>query len=185
MYVILSQKIDTESSYEDELYKVYHYPARYKNALHEGDQFIYYQGNRYVKAHRYYFGTGTVGKIRTDDNENYYAELNDCYRFENIVPIYYDEVAGSYIEQLGYEGLREKPPWQSSVRPLSEKAFEYIIENAGGITPVIKQKSESELKDELKAAVRSFYRDEDEEAIHEIFEVAGELIKFVEKKKGY
>lgn len=63
MPVILSQKVDSESSYADELFSLYHYPARYKNQLHEGDTFVYYQGNRYDKSRRYYFGTGTVGKI--------------------------------------------------------------------------------------------------------------------------
>ena len=40
MYVILSQKIDTVSSYGDELFKLYHYPSRYKNLLNTGDIFI-------------------------------------------------------------------------------------------------------------------------------------------------
>lgn len=35
MLVILSQKVDSESSYADELFNSYHYPARYKNQLHE------------------------------------------------------------------------------------------------------------------------------------------------------
>ena len=37
MLVILSQKVDSESSYTDELFNSYHYPARYKNQLHKGD----------------------------------------------------------------------------------------------------------------------------------------------------
>ena len=40
MLVILSQKVDSESSYADELFNSYHYPARYKNQLHKGDIFI-------------------------------------------------------------------------------------------------------------------------------------------------
>ena len=36
MLVILSQKVDSESSYTDELFNSYHYPARYKNQLHNG-----------------------------------------------------------------------------------------------------------------------------------------------------
>ena len=51
MLVILSQKVDSESSYADELFNSYHYPARYKNQLRKGDIFIYYQGNRYDNAH--------------------------------------------------------------------------------------------------------------------------------------
>ena len=41
MLVILSQKVDSESSYADELFNSYHYPARYKNQLHEGDTVSY------------------------------------------------------------------------------------------------------------------------------------------------
>lgn len=37
MIVILSQRIDIQSEYEDELFKTYHYPSRYRNQLHEGD----------------------------------------------------------------------------------------------------------------------------------------------------
>jgi hypothetical protein len=55
MYVILSQRIDFDSSYADELFNSYHYPCKYKNQLHKGDIFIYYQGNRYDKSQRYYF----------------------------------------------------------------------------------------------------------------------------------
>ena len=82
MLVILSQKIDTESEYADDLFNTYHYPARYKNQLHKGDVFIYYQGNRYSKDHRYYFGGGTVGEVLSADGENYYAKLIDCQLFE-------------------------------------------------------------------------------------------------------
>ena len=64
MLVILSQKVDSESSYADELFNSYHYPARYKNQLHEGDIFIYYQGNRYDKSQRYYFGVALLAKFR-------------------------------------------------------------------------------------------------------------------------
>lgn len=104
MLVILSQKVDTVSSYSDELFNSYHYPAKYRNQLHEGDIFIYYQGNRYDKSHRYYFGIGTVGEILTTDGENYYAKLLRCQQFEKKVPIYLPD--GGYIEQLGYETVR-------------------------------------------------------------------------------
>lgn len=127
MLVILSQKVDSESSYTDELFNSYHYPARYKNQLHKGDVFIYYQGNRYDKSQRYYFGVGSVGEIQTTDGENYYAKLLDCQQFERKVPIYLPD--GGYIEQLGFETVRKSlnPPWQSSIRPLSQEAYDYIL----------------------------------------------------------
>ena len=61
MLVVLSQRIDFESGYADELFKTYHYPSL-RNQLHEGDKFIYYQGNRYDRKQRYYFGTGVVSR---------------------------------------------------------------------------------------------------------------------------
>ena len=53
MIIILSQKIDTESAYTgDEVFRTYHYPGRYRNQIHTGDVFVYYQGNRYDKSLR-------------------------------------------------------------------------------------------------------------------------------------
>lgn len=172
MLVILSQKVDTASSYSDELFNSYHYPAKYRNQLHEGDIFIYYQGNRHDKSHRYYFGIGTVGEILTTDGENYYAKLLHCQQFEKKVPIYLPD--GGYIEQLGYETVRNSinPPWQSSIRPLSQKAFDYIL-NAAGIQNV-PQKAESidVLKEKLRAAVRDYFVEKNDAAIHQIESIA-------------
>lgn len=100
MLVILSQKVDSESTYAYGLFNSFHYPARYKNQLHKGDVFIYYQGNRFDQSQRYYFGVGTIGEILTADGTNYYAKLLDCQKFEKKVPIYLND--GGYIEQLGY-----------------------------------------------------------------------------------
>ena len=177
MFVILSQKVDSESSYADELFNSYHYPAKYKNQLHKGDIFIYYQGNRYEKSQRYYFGVGTVGEILTADGENYYAKLLDCQRFERKVPIYLPD--GGYIEQLGFETVRKSinPPWQSSIRPLSQDAYDYIL-NAAGIQAPPKaadHDSVDVLKDKLKLAVRDFYVEGDSSAIHRIESIASAI----------
>lgn len=177
MLVILSQKVDSESLYADKLFGSYHYPARYKNQLHEGDTFVYYQGNRYDKSQRYYFGTGTVGKIFTADGENYYAELVSCQRFEKKIPIYLAD--GGYIEQLGYESVRNSinPPWQSSIRPLSQEAYDYIL-NAAGIQVTPKTESNESvdvLKDKLKLAVKEFYVEGDPSAIYRIEKIAATI----------
>lgn len=184
MLVILSQKIDSESSSSDELFNTYHYPSRYRNQLHEGDTFIYYQGNPFSKEQRYYFGVGTVGTIMSTDGENYYAKLINCQRFEKDVPICL--LDGGYVEQLGYETVRNSPvpPWQSSVRPLSQQAFDYIIGVAVLQQEPEKIPSVDELKEKLKNSVRRFYRDDDPNAILEIESIASaiaQVLNIVEK----
>lgn len=184
MLIILSQKIDTESAYSDELFDTYHYPARYKNQIHEGDTFVYYQGNRYAQEQRYYFGVGRIGKIRTEDGENYYAALLKVKRFKNKVPIYLSE--GHYIEELGYETVRKslRPPWQSSVRPLSQSAFDCIISRAEALLDVKKEETVEELKEKLKDAIRHFYQGNDP-AIREIVDIASGIRgKLFPEEKG-
>ena len=175
MLVILSQKVDTASSYSDELFNSYHYPAKYRNQLHEGDIFIYYQGNRHDKSHRYYFGIGTVGEILTTDGENYYAKLLNCQQFEKKVPIYLPD--GGYIEQLGYETVRNSinPPWQSSIRPLSQKAFDYILNTAGIQNVPPKAESIDMLKEKLRNAVRDYFVEKNAAAIHHIESIAAAI----------
>lgn len=170
MIIILSQKIDTDSAYAgDEVFKTYHYPARYRNQIHEGDNFVYYQGNRYDKSQRYYFGTGKIGKISHEDEENYYAELLNVMRFKKKVPIYLPD--GGYVEQLGYETVRKSinPPWQSSIRPLSQEAYEYILSKAGG-----KEMIES-CNTDLKKAIQRYYIEKDKDAILQILKIANQL----------
>lgn len=177
MLVILSQKIDSDSSYADELFNSYHYPSRYRNQLHKGDVFIYYQGNRYDKSQRYYFGIGTIGEIRTADGENYYAKLLDCRRFEKNVPIYLPD--GGYIEQLGFSTVRSRlnPPWQSSIRPLSQEAFDYILNAAGNqtIPDITATVSVEDLKERLRSHIRSYFVEDDASAIHRIESVAAAI----------
>ncbi len=175
MLIILSQKIDTASPYSDEPFNSYHYPKKYRNQIHEGDIFVYYQGDRFEREHRYYFGIGTVGEILTTDGENYYAKLLNCQKFENKVPIYLPD--GGYIEQLGYDTVRNSitPPWQSSIRPLSQEAFDYILNAAGVQTAPQKAESISSLQDKLKNAVRDYFVGENLAAIHRIESIAAAI----------
>ena len=185
MLVVLSQKVDSASSYADELFRSYHYPAKYKNQLHKGDIFIYYQGNRYDKSQRYYFGMGTVNEILTADGENYYAKLVDCQRFEKKVPIYLPD--GGYIEQLGFETVRKSinPPWQSSIRPLSQEAYDYILSAAGiQLSPEAAERDSVDmLKDKLKLAVKDFYVEGNTSAIHRIESIASAIGKAMSDKE--
>lgn len=158
MYIILSQRKDLELSYSDDLYKTYHFPARYKNQISTGDTFVYYQGDRFDRTHRIYFGTGKIGTIYTTDEESYYAELYDCYTFENEIPIYLNNDEG-YVETLGYDSIRKipNPPWQSSIRPLSEQAYKHIISKAGKLIAIAENKNIDKLKNNLKAAIKGYY----------------------------
>ena len=175
MLIILSQKIDTASPYSDEPFNSYHYPKKYRNQIHEGDVFVYYQGDRFEREHRYYFGVGTVGEILTTDGENYYAKLVNCQKFENKVPIYLPD--GGYIEQLGYDTVRNNvtPPWQSSVRPISQKAFDYILSAAGIQSAPDQAESIDSLKDKLKNAIREFFVGENPAAIHRVESIAAAI----------
>ncbi|MDD4592977.1 MAG: hypothetical protein PHG06_21540 [Parabacteroides sp.] len=179
MYVILSQKVDTESSYSDDLFNTYHYPARYMNQLHTDDVFIYYQGNRYDKEQRYYFGTGVIGNIHTTDRESYYADLIQCQRFTNKVPIYLPD--GGYIEQKGYLSVRNRlnPPWQSSIRSLSKEAYDFIIRAAGGLSPEGQHDDIETLKNGLKNSVKDFYVGGNHKAILEIIDMAKRIARFL------
>lgn len=169
MYVILSQKIDAESTYEDVLFKTYHYPSRYAKQLHPDDTFIYYQGDRRKKENRYYFGVGVIQDIVNTDDENYYATLTNCKRFPKKVPIYLPDNKG-YIEQIGYESVRKhvNPPWQSSIRPISKDAFDLIISASGMDLQIETQFTIDELKDSMKDSIRKFYREDNLESISDI-----------------
>ena len=46
MYIALTQKKDFKSEYKDELFQLYHFPAKYLSKIHTGDKFIYHQGER-------------------------------------------------------------------------------------------------------------------------------------------
>ena len=176
MIIILSQKIDTDSSYSgDEVFKVYHYPARYKNQIHYGDTFVYYQGNRYDKSQRYYFGAGQVGEITQKDENNFYAQLINVVKFEKKVPIYLPD--GGYIEQLEYESVRKKinPPWQSSIRPLSKTAYRYILDQSGNHEFIELYNSK------LKIAIQNYYMGKDKDALSEIKDIAQKLTNLLDK----
>lgn len=105
------------------------------------------------------------------------AKLLDCQQFERKVPIYLPD--GGYIEQLGFETVRKSlnPPWQSSIRPLSQEAYDYILKAAGiqlSSEPV-HQDSIDVLKDKLKLAVRDFYVEGNSSAIHRIESIASAI----------
>lgn len=137
MFVILSQRIDFLSEYNDKPYEIYHYPETYKNQLKSGDIFIYYQGDRKKKANRYYYGCGVIGeitKVESEDGNDFYAEVLLGIPFHRKVPIYND--INSFYEKEGKDPEAPSPAWQRSVRATNRKAFEIIL-NKGGLDPLI------------------------------------------------
>lgn len=174
IYIILSQRRDIESQYMDKLFSLYHFPPKYRNQIHAGDVFIYYQGDRYSREHRYYYGTGRIGNVYNTGNDDYYAELLDCKSFNVVVPIYRDN---GYIESIDYQTIRKSPnpPWQSSIRPLSEEAAEYILSKAGGLKPESENNLQIELEGQLKNAIKQYYRDGNAAALKEIISKTKQL----------
>ena len=178
MIIILSQRIDYESGYSgDEVFNVYHYPGRYRNQIHSGDTFVYYQGNRYDKSQRYYFGAGKVGEITTIDDDNFRAQLIDVIRFQTKVPIYLPD--GGYVEQLGYNTVRKSinPPWQSSIRPLSTEAYQYILKHA------LEDNVIPEYESRLKKAIQNYFIGKDPQALIEVEILAKEMINLYRMRK--
>ena len=163
MLIVLSQRIDTASNYEDKVFSLYHYPKVYANQIHEGDLFIYYQGDSQVKDRRYYYGYGTIGKITSDGGNNYYAELLNVIAFEKKVPIYHPN--GGYIEQIGFESVRKKPAWQRSIRKISEPAFWFILNEGLGeaaaeqlmMNPSQPLMSERQCKEDIEEETKTDY----------------------------
>ena len=93
------------------------------------------------------------------------------------MPIYLPD--GGYIEQLGYDSVRKSvnPPWQSSIRPLSREAFDYILNAAGVQTSPVTTTTDSvdELKEQLKQSVRDFFVKKDTSAIHRIESISAAI----------
>lgn len=177
MFIVLSQRIDTVSNYDDKVYSIYHFPHKYRNQIAPGDIFIYYQGDRYKRENRYYFGTGIIGRIYNSPGGDCYAELLDCKQFGNHVPIYLPE--GGYIEQKGYTSIRNSlnPPWQSSVRPLSHDAYLYITYNAGILKPIFTNCDIDILKSQLKKAIKEFYIGGVDTAILDVIDISEQIAR--------
>ena len=176
-YIVLSQAKDFKSEYDDVLFELYHFPARYRSTINTGDVFLYYQAKQGGSADvRYYYGTGVIGNIYSlDHGVTYYAELKDCKVFYNNVPNKFAD--GKYIEQLGFEGKRVRPNWESSIRRLSDEAYSTIINMAGGLIPLSSDVGIEETKVRLKDAVDAFYLREDKNALLDIISFSSQLMK--------
>jgi hypothetical protein len=129
MKIILSQRIDTKSDYDDIPFSTYHFPKRYRNQIKAGDRFLYYQGDRSKKENRYYFGCGVIGTVEPEaSGDHYYAEILEGRKFSKNVPIY-SPTENGFLESIGFEQVRNKPTpsWQNSIRKISDDAFLEIL----------------------------------------------------------
>ncbi|MCH5296906.1 MAG: hypothetical protein J1E85_04470 [Ruminococcus sp.] len=179
MYIVLTQKKDFKSEYKDELFHLYHFPAKYLSKINSGDRFIYHQGehkNAGSKKIRYYYGTGVIGDIYTkDDGVTYYAELKQCKQFYNNVPIKSKE--GQYWEQIGVQITRQKPDWQNSIRSISSEAFMTIVNMSGGLINVTDNVDVEAIKFDLKMHIDDFYLDNNHQSLIDILSLSTQLIQ--------
>jgi len=67
------------------------------------------------------------------------------------------------------------PPWQSSIRPLSQQAYDYILEKSGIVIDLLNGNSLEEKKELLKKSIRAFYLDKKDEAIIDICKLSNEI----------
>lgn len=174
MYIVLSQIKDFRSEYNDNLFQLYHFPAKYLKNISTGDVFVYNQPSHSgpnASSRRYYFGTGTIGKIYTeDDSITYYAELKQCKNFYNNVPIKLED--NTYIEQIGFENKRQKPDWQNSIRQISFDAYKTIINMSGGLMGVTNDLEEEEIKFYLKNNIDQFYLKNHHQSLIDIIQLS-------------
>ena len=73
------------------------------------------------------------------------------------------------------------PPWQNSVRPLSQEAYNYILNSSGIVPAHMSETAETvdELKEKLKSAVKAFYVDQDLSAIQRIEQLSAKIGQLV------
>ncbi|MFC1621238.1 HNH endonuclease, partial [Candidatus Omnitrophota bacterium] len=148
MNIILSQHIDTDSDYDDIPFQLYHYPKKYRKQIKPGDIFIYYQGDRWKRENRYYFGCGVVGEIESrDDGQTYFAKILEGQPFPNKVPIYMPD-GKNFYESIGHEHVRNKsnPSWQNSIRKISLQAYNTILQTALIRTDIFSDSSSIEVQ---------------------------------------
>lgn len=176
-YIILSQAKDFKSKYDDVIFELYHFPAKYRSSINSGDIFIYHQGKQSANCNvRYYYGTGVVEDIFSKDNgKTFYAKLNQCKIFYNNVPIKLEN--GEYIEQLGFKAIRFRPNWESSIRKLSDESYSTIINMAGGLISLSSNWEIEVTKSRLKDAIDLFYLQNKKEALIDVVIYSSQLIK--------
>ena len=169
MIIILSQKIDTESAYTgDEVFRTYHYPEGIGTRFIRGMYLFIIRGIDMTNRNDITFGTGWIGNIKTEDEDNYYAELLNVVRFEKKVPIYLPD--GGMWNNWAMIPLEK---YQSTLAVFGQTfigtgLFLYF-------TTFRKSRNDRRLQCKAKKAIQSYYISNDKEAILRILEIAKQL----------
>ena len=131
MPLVFAENEETESgiTYEDRTGISYQYPRAYRRIIAPGERFIYYRGRRKRGGGRLpqvYFGTGVVGNISPDRNQEdrYICEILDYEPF--TAPISFKNSDGKYFET----GAARRGYFQRGVRVISDADFLKILETA-------------------------------------------------------
>lgn len=116
----------TGIEYADVVGEVYEYPARYRNIIEPGEQFVYYRGRRRTAATgpQVYFGSGIVNEISAG-GDLFRCSITNYQPFDPPVPFKdgdrYLEPAANTSSQVGFY-------FQAGVRPIDQVAFDAICE---------------------------------------------------------
>ena len=118
--------------YADVLGETYEFPAKYRNLVSPGEQFVYYRGRRRADgASRTpeYFGTGMVGSVFTV-GDRFQCSVTDYEPFDSIVPFkagdQYREPRANTHKSVGFF-------FQEGVRRIDQLSFDSICES--GLAP--------------------------------------------------
>ncbi|MGH3726502.1 MAG: DUF3883 domain-containing protein [Mycobacterium sp.] len=119
--------------YADVVGEVYEYPARYRNLIRPGEQFVYYRGRRRSvgTGPQVYFGSGIVNKISTV-GDLLRCSITNYQAFDRPVPFkdgdHYLEPAANDSTQVGFY-------FQAGVRHIDQQAFGMICKVGLGESP--------------------------------------------------
>ena len=144
-YLVITE--NDESDWEDKTGDSYHYPFKYRNIITEGSKVIYYKGkvrNDVYKSLRlddkpHYFGTATIGKIKTHSNgKSLVAQIIDYKRFEKAIPF---KNSSGYLEKI--PSTKAGNYWRDGVRKIHRDNFDKIVSLAQVSSESLKSSLES------------------------------------------
>jgi Domain of unknown function (DUF3883) len=125
----VNERSVADRGYEDRIGISYEYPRAYQRRVRPGDCFVYYRGGRRADSSRQtpdYLGAGIIGAVRNSRQpDRLICETLDYTPFPQPVP--FRDEAGAYLEPHSSGAY-----FRQGVRPLSQSAYERILERAEG-----------------------------------------------------